>query len=153
MASSGIMNVRCLILLVASGSLAACSHSSSRALPPEVTRTVEFKEVKPILTNQCLPCHNSGNLLSHFNLETKEKAFRTAPTGPFIVPGYPESSRLWTLLTTVHPQKAEEDLMPSHGPPLTDDEKNLIYRWIEQGAIWPGGEEGRLRPIQDPRGA
>ena len=130
-----------------------CAHNSSK-LPEDVTRTVSFeKEVKPILTTQCLPCHHSGTALSVYSLETREQAFTDGKYGPPIVPGFPESSRVWFFLSTEHATKAAEDMMPSNGPRLTDEEKNRIYRWIEQGAHWPVDEAGQLTPLQDPHQA
>ncbi len=148
------MNLCSLIALLTLSLLTSCAHHRSSKLPEEVTREIDFvTEVKPILSRSCLPCHHSGTLLAHFNLETREKAFRLGPTGRFIVPGSPESSRLWHLIATGHPERIDEDLMPSNGPRLTDVEKNVLYRWIEQGADWPDGEDGRLRIIQVPNEA
>ncbi len=142
-----------IALLAATGALGMCAHPEP-ALPPEVTHQVDFvTEVKPILTQHCLPCHHGGTLLNDFNLETKEKAFRLGRNGPLIVPHSPETSRVWYLLATPHPSKPGEDLMPSHGDRLTDTEKNILYQWIEQGAAWPDGEAGRLHPISEPNEA
>ena len=150
------------LLLIAVALLAGCQHSElpsplsppstdSAGLPAEATRQIDFAtEVKPILSHHCLPCHHRGTLLSDFHLETREQAFGYLGRGDEkpIVPDSPETSGMWEMLMTPHPLKQGEDAMPSNGPRLTDEEKNIIYRWIEQGAEWPEGEAGRLQPIK-----
>ena len=35
---------------------------------------------------------------------------------------------------------------------LSAEERDLLHRWIEQGAEWPSGEEGWVEPIKiDPK--
>ena len=119
-----------------------------------LTQPVDFAaDVKPILTVHCLPCHHSGTLLSEFNLETRAKAFRATSQGLPLVPGYPEASLLWQLITSPHPIKGSEDQMPSNGPRLTMEEKAIIHRWIEEGAVWPDNASGHLHPIREPNEA
>ena len=141
---------RWLVLVVALPFAGACVYSDSD--PSFDPGEVDFvSDVKPILMNQCLPCHHSGTALGGFNLETEERALSTGRHGPFIEPGSPERSRLWQLVSASHPERTDEDLMPAHGPRLTAEEKRVLYRWIEQGATWPDAEQGRLRPLQNPR--
>jgi len=140
---------RWLVLAVVILFAGACAHLDSD--PSIDPGEVDFvTEVKPILMNQCLPCHHSGTGLGGFKLETEERALRPGKHGPFIEPGSPEQSRLWQLVSASHPARSDEDLMPAHGPRLSSEEKRILYLWIEQGATWPDGERGRLRPLQNP---
>jgi hypothetical protein len=92
-------------------------------------------------------------LLSDFNIETRANALSEGPRGPHLIPGDPEASRFWNLVNAPHPLHIGEDRMPSHGPRLTEAEKALLYRWIQEGAAWPSGPEGRLVPLQSPHQA
>lgn len=152
------------LLVLGLALLAGCQHSENNqpssddrvALPADVTRRIDFAtEVKPILSHHCLPCHHRETLLSDFHLENREQAFGYLGRGDEkpIVPSSPETSGLWEMIMTPHPLKGDEDAMPINGPRLTDEEKNIIYRWIEQGAEWPDGEAGQLRPITIPNHA
>lgn len=132
--------------------LGACSQVPG---PPQAVRSIDFVEdIKPILTNQCLPCHNNQVNFGRFSMETEDKALlRTKDPGPFIVPGFPEGSRLWQVVTQAHGERQGEDRMPMNGPRLTEEEKQALYQWIEQGAPWPDGEPGHLRTIAEPNQA
>jgi hypothetical protein len=132
--------------------LIACQHFESG---PEVdTGAVDFvRDVKPLLMDQCLPCHHSDVAFGGFNLETEAKALTPGRHGRFIDPGNPEGSLLWQLVTSKHPDQFGEDLMPANGPRLSREDKRMLYRWIEQGATWPDAEPGHLHPLQDPNEA
>ena len=104
-------------------------------------------DVKPLLEARCLVCHNTGTLLGHLNLETRELAFAPGPEGPFIVPGDPLASRLYTFTLKKEP---DPQAMPPDRHRLTASEKKLLHDWITQGAAWPRGPEGRLHVLAEP---
>jgi hypothetical protein len=41
--------------------------------------------------------------------------------------------------------------MPPVSHRLTNDQITLLKTWIEEGADWPGGEAGRVKPAFIPR--
>ena len=93
------------------------------------------EDIRPILSDRCFKCHgpDAENQKSEFRLDTREHAIADLGDGFFgIVPGNLEESDLhWRIWDDV-----EEDRMP---PPdsnlsLTDEEKKLLDRWIEEGA-------------------
>lgn len=96
---------------------------------------VDFnKDVRPILSDRCFKCHgpDAKNQKSDYRVDTFEHA--TANLGDYygIVPGNAEDSELFYRLIT----DDEIDLMP---PPenrmaLTEEEIDIIKRWINQGA-------------------
>jgi hypothetical protein len=101
---------------------------------------LSFNEhIRPILSDKCFHCHGpdekhiKGKLQLHsFEPATKnlgKKSVRQA-----IVPGNPAKSTLWERITT----DDEDDIMP---PPethktLSEAEKVLIKKWLEQGAVY-----------------
>ncbi|MCX6855510.1 MAG: hypothetical protein NTV80_11475 [Verrucomicrobia bacterium] len=38
--------------------------------------------------------------------------------------------------------------MPRAEVSLTDDEIGMLHEWIEDGAYWPKGEQGRLHAVK-----
>lgn len=101
-------------------------------------KTVEFNQhIRPILSDKCFHCHGNdpetaeaGLLLNSFESATKNLSKRREKYA--IVPGHPETSTVMARINT----DDEDDIMPppeSHKT-LTQYEKDLIERWIEQGA-------------------
>lgn len=96
---------------------------------------IDFRrDVQPILSDKCFHCHgpDSSNQESEFRLDTKENLF--ADLGGYfgVVPGNLEDSELHLRIHS----DDESDQMP---PPesnrfLTEKEKQILDRWIREGA-------------------
>lgn len=131
------MNIHRRIALVACLAATTTLHAAGDA-------PVDFvKQIKPILADRCVECHNSETLLGELNLQTRELAFRKRATGPVIVPKNAEKSMLYLVLTL--PAK-DLKAMPATGHRIPKDEVNLIRQWITEGANWPEGKEGAMTP-------
>lgn len=106
---------------------------------------VSFAEdIKPLLTEKCVHCHNRKTLPEVFSFESAKRAFVTLKSGQeVIVPGEPEKSLLIIALKSPH---GHEKAMPMVGPRPTEDDIELLSEWIKQGAEWPSGPAGRIRP-------
>lgn len=79
--------------------------------------TIRYQEVvDKIMKPICLDCHKK-------NMSTYEQLLAR------VVPGDPEKSKFYL--------RAKTDMPPIFEgyPPLTDDELELIYNWIAQGAV------------------
>ncbi len=93
--------------------------------------------IKPIISDRCFKCHgpDKAKQESELGLHNEAglfKALKDDPNGHVIVPGQPGKSELYRRIMT----SDTADMMP---PPesnlsLTDYEKALIKKWIEQGA-------------------
>ena len=105
---------------------------------------VDFnRDVRRILSNTCLKCHGPDVKGSPSGLRLDQANFAHAPhrnksgrTITALVPGKPEDSEVWRRITS----KDATTVMP---PPdslhqLTMAEKNVLRRWIEQGAAYQG---------------
>lgn len=131
------MNIHSRIALVAC--LAATTGLHAAGDSP-----VDFvKQIKPILADRCVECHNSETLLGELNLQTRALAFEKRKPGPVIVPKNAEKSMLYLVLTL--PAK-DLKAMPATGHRIPKDEVNLIRQWINEGASWPEGEDGAITP-------
>ncbi len=92
-------------------------------------------DVVPILSENCYACHGPDPSMrkSGLRLDLREAALEDRKdSGPSIVPGEPDRSLL------IH--RVETDVLNERMPPpeahktLTDDEKAILRRWIEEGA-------------------
>lgn len=98
--------------------------------------TLQFnRDIRPILSDNCFACHgfDAKTRKAGLRLDVAEGAFAPAKSGKVAVqPGNPAASELLTRILTTD----ADDLMPpadSHKQ-LTAEQKDLIRRWIEQGA-------------------
>jgi len=95
------------------------------------------RDVRLLLSENCLACHgpDPGSRKAGLRLDTRESLFgQTKGEGPVVVPGKPEQSALWKRLVHTDP----DELMPppeSHKE-LKAEQKELIRRWILEGAAW-----------------
>ena len=99
---------------------------------------VEFnRDIRPILSDKCFACHgpDEKKRLTKLRFDTEPGAFADLGGGRFaIVPGNPEVSGLVNRITT----DIEAQRMPPaySGKQLTQEEIDLIRRWVSQGAKW-----------------
>lgn len=105
--------------------------------------TISFTtHVAPILEAKCVACHSGATAIAGYSLENRRRAFESGPAGPRLIPGDPDRSRFVTNISAAH---ASLDVMPPVGDRLLKVEKDILRRWIAQGAEWPAGPEGALR--------
>lgn len=130
-----------LLLPLTCGSLWAATPASDR---------VDFNfEVRPILSDRCFFCHgpDEKGRKAKLRLDQKEGLFEPRKDGAVILkPGDPAGSELLRRILTTDP----DDVMP---PPdshldLSPAEKDILRRWIEQGAEWR--DHWAFNPIQLP---
>jgi hypothetical protein len=88
--------------------------------------------VAPVLKRKCLSCHRTGKQKGDLNLETFAKLLKGGKNGSPVVPVKPGESLL--IQRILLPLYAEEHMPPSGKPQLTQDEMNILQRWIELGA-------------------
>ncbi|MFT4549446.1 MAG: mono/diheme cytochrome c family protein [Verrucomicrobiales bacterium] len=100
-------------------------------------------DIKPIFQESCVHCHNGEPIAGRLNLKNRDAAFAGGASAGLIVPGSPETSRLYTKI-----KLADQDpgAMPPTGHALTDAQLKMIRTWIAQGAEWPSGPEGDVKP-------
>ena len=100
---------------------------------------VTFNEhIRPILSDNCFACHgvDASKRKAKLRLDTADGATAEGKSGAHaIVPGNLEKSELWQRIISPH----EDEVMPpaeSHKKPLTAQQRELIKKWIQQGAAY-----------------
>ncbi|MBC7365917.1 MAG: PSD1 domain-containing protein [Undibacterium sp.] len=99
---------------------------------------ISFNEhIRPIFADTCFACHGSdaAHRKAKLRLDTPAGAYAERNDTRAVVPGKLEDSELWHRITSTDP----DEVMPSpdsHKPPLTPAQRDLIKRWIEQGAVY-----------------
>src|SRR5579859_445428 len=90
------------------------------------------KKIRPVLVNNCQACHNPKLKTAGLDLTSAEGLARGGQSGPVVVEGNPEASRLMKVVGY-----GESLKMP---PPakLKDDEIADLSAWVKMGAVWPG---------------
>ncbi|MFM7605538.1 MAG: c-type cytochrome domain-containing protein [Prosthecobacter sp.] len=108
--------------------------------------SVDFiSHVKPLLEAKCVMCHNCVALPGHMSLENRAEAMRSGALGTFIVPGSPENS---LLISHTHSAHTKMSVMPVVGERLTEDEYEILTKWVKEGARWPAGDAGKLKVLR-----
>jgi mono/diheme cytochrome c family protein len=128
-----------IVLACLTGLLAS---SLGTALPAhgaaEPAQPVEFnRDIRAILSDTCFQCHgpDKNKRKANLRLDTEEGAFSALKGGDkAIVPGDPDRSELYRRITAARDK--ERMPPPQAGRQLTADQKEMIRRWIEQGAKW-----------------
>jgi len=93
-------------------------------VPGPTTASVSFKkDIQPIFDSRCIVCHGGTRGLF---LTDYDNVLRGSASGPVIIPGDPEDSRL--------NQYAVSGDMPYGGPPLTQAQVQTLVNWVAAGA-------------------
>src|SRR5262245_22989423 len=102
---------------------------------PDVA-AIEFfeKKVRPILAEHCFGCHSAQakKLRGGLRLDSRAGLLTGGDTGPVLLPGQPEKSRLIEAVRYIN-----VDLrMPPRGK-LPDAAVADLVAWVKMGAPWP----------------
>ena len=115
--------------------LAAIFALPDGAEPGEDPRLAHFREqVRPILLEQCLRCHNPKRARRSGRLDQTTIAglLTGGLSGPAIVPGKPDESLLITAVRWDDPDLE----MPAGEAKLSDEQIAALEKWIADGAVW-----------------
>ena len=107
---------------------------------------VDFEgDVRPILEQYCVACHNADNDEGGLDLSTKRAALTTGDSGPSLLPGNSSASSLYTLTLI---DRTSPSLMPpvDAGGPLKRSQIRTLKHWIDAGAAWPATTALRAKP-------
>ena len=114
------------------GPAALAAQGSASAGPVDFQR-----DVRPILADNCFLCHgpDQSTRQAGLRLDTREGALGARPRGAAVVPTDLEASLLYQRIT----HSSDGARMP---PPalsnktLSDEQIDVLRRWIEEGASW-----------------
>jgi hypothetical protein len=112
---------RLVVLLVAAGGLAGAARADGPA-------AVDFdRQVARLLVQHCLDCHGGPKPKGGLDLSRRRTALAGGRSGPALVPGRPDDSRLC--------RKVEAGEMPPKRP-LAAADRALLRAWVAAGAPW-----------------
>ncbi len=106
--------------------------------PAPASPQVDFQRVvRPILSENCFHCHgpDANTRMADLRLDTREGVFAKRENGtPPVTPGNLQSSLVYQRITQADPALR----MPpeSSHKVLTDAQKDILKRWIADGATW-----------------
>ena len=117
------------------------------------------RDIRPLLSDRCFQCHGPNKESRQAELRfdtgvTAEGLFADREGPPVVRRGDPQRSALWQRVTAEDPEQA----MPpeaSHKPRLTEQERDLVRRWILEGAeyeeFWAfvPAKKPELPPVKD----
>ncbi len=112
-------------------------------------REVDFeRDIRPLLRERCGDCHGPDLEESRLRLDVRHRAVRGSEFGPVIVAGDATASPLIERVT-----HADEDRRMPPDDALTEQEIDLLRRWIDSGAPWPESDADRQarEDEHDPR--
>jgi hypothetical protein len=137
-------------LILWSGVVAAIGAEPFDRLKSPPANKISFdRDVRPILSNHCWKCHgpDANERKAGLRLDQHESAIKPAESGKAaIVPAQPGDSE---LLRRVLSSDADELMPPaSENKPLSAAQKEILKRWIEQGATFE--QHWSFRPVQRP---
>jgi len=129
-----IRNIPILIVLL--GLVYSCNKGQKFAEP--LPETVDFNfHVRPILVQNCYLCHgpDPSGRKANLRLDTYKGATAALKEGGHaIVPGKPSKSQL--VYRIYHEEEDQVMPPPESNYKLTEREKALLEKWIDQGAEW-----------------
>ncbi len=138
---------RALVLTLAPllATLALTAGERQPEAPAASAEPVDFGgQVRPLLAERCFRCHGLDEQKGEVRLDQREAVFRDRAGWSVVVPGDADASELWYRVNAEDP---EERMPPADaGPPLTPAERDLLRRWIEEGADWR--EHWALEPVR-----
>jgi len=127
--------------------------SLTGTLSAQTARDLEFfeKKIRPIFASKCYGCHGpeAKPVQAHFRIDSREGMLKGGDSGPAIVPGNVQDSRLLKAVSYT-----DLDLrMPPTGK-LSDGEIVDLRRWVEMGAPDPrtGAAPAARRTLDLERG-
>ena len=103
-------------------------------LREQASQLISYNEhIRPIINTKCIGCHGGVRQSGGVSFLFREEALDTAESGvPAIIPGDAKHSEMYKRITHHDPKYR----MPLEAAPLTEEEIELIARWIDQGAEW-----------------
>ena len=108
------------------GSKASASTQQTDTQSPSSPAQVFETEILPIFENHCVRCHGSELMVKELNLTQLEAVMKGSESGPVVVPGKAEESKLYQLIQN-------GAMPPDREGSIPEAQKKAIRAWIEQG--------------------
>lgn len=134
---------------VAVALVAAVAVNLSGQAPAPSGANISFnRDVRPIMSGTCFRCHgpDESSRRAGMRLDLRDEALKRRGNGTPIVPGQADESLIVRRIFSDDPAR----VMPPAAihKELTDAQKQVIRRWIEQGAVYEG--QWSYQPVVRP---
>jgi cytochrome c553 len=98
---------------------------------------VEFfeREIRPLLLQRCADCHGSDTQEAGLRLDSGPALLKGGDSGPVVVPGQPDRSRLLEVISY------DRDIQMPPDEKLPIGQIEALRKWIHLGAPWPSSGE------------
>ena len=117
---------------------APADQSSTSAAPVVAEDKINFyKQIMPILEEKCTSCHGTEKHKSDLRLDTPDWIRKGGEAGFVLIPGDAMKSTMYEYTTL---PEDDDYFMPPKGEPLTEQEKELLKKWINDGADFGDGK-------------
>ncbi len=123
-------------LTIASATLLA-GLAVAGAEPVEEASNFFERKIRPVLVDNCFECHGEKKQKGELRLDSIEAILAGGESGPALVPGQPEQSRLIKGVSYADP-----DFQMPPKKRLTERQVADLTLWIKQGAHWPSSPAG-----------
>jgi len=122
-----------VVLALAVGTLASTARAATPSFDPDPTQFFESR-IRPLLVDKCYSCHSAQakKLKGGFLADSRDGLLKGGDSGPAIVPGDPEQSRLIDAIRYGNP-----DLQMPPKSRLADGQVADLTEWVKRGAPWP----------------
>ncbi len=121
--------MRASVVVMAAVLLASATTLSSRQAGPNAPAPVDFqRDVQPILTLNCIACHQGSSATRGLQLDTYEGVMNGSDSGKVVVPGDPKSSLLIQRITDKNGMQMPPQAL------MSDSDIAVIVAWVQQGA-------------------
>jgi len=129
--------------LCVSASLIFCSLAAFAESPEQI----EYfeKNVRPVLVQNCQPCHNLKMKSSGLDLSSAAGFLSGGAGGALVTKDHPESSRLLKVVGYEDSVK-----MPPTGK-LKSEQIESLSNWVKMGAPWPGADQAAVLVKPTPK--
>src|SRR5262245_36755753 len=131
--SSLVLACTAAFVLSFQGAPARAAAPGSPADPRPDPAQVDYfeKKVRPLLDRSCFQYHGADKKKGGLRLDSRAGMLEGGDSGPAIVPGQPDRSRL------VQAVRYADMLRMPPKEKLKDDEVAVLTAWVKMGAPWP----------------
>lgn len=132
--------------VVAGGGVAAAlllAVSCAQQVPAGPVLPGSFASVRPVLEANCVHCHGDYRLAHMPPMNSTKALARLKGPGNWIMPGKPEHSLLYQVVTLKDEQPGA---MPPTGHAIAARDVETLRVWIQAGAPLPEGRSITLKP-------
>lgn len=128
--------------------LVVCLMASAGVSPAAEPTSTELdffeKKIRPIFIEQCYKCHSSQEKVKGgLSLESREDLLKGGDTGPAIVAGEPDKSRLIGAV-----RYKDRDLQMPPKNPLSEEQVRDLEAWVKMGAPDPRVKTAQAAPAK-----